>query len=189
MIVSVVLALIGSREVLQRKPTPTKIGPELMRVRERDSSIQPSTHDGFIIVAVLWILVALAALASIYSIYIRNSALAVSVMDDELQADALVSAGLSSLHIGSRFQRRLNVGRAVNSVSGWGESILWCVILRKQPGLISMQPQSLCLPVSLGQSVRREKTRIATPIESSVGVNLQSEATSMMKVHFTVLLD
>jgi len=94
MIVSVVLALIGNREALQRKQTPTKIGPELMRVRKRGSSFQPSTHDDFIIVAVLWILVALAALASIYSIYIRNSALAVSVMDDELQADALVSAGL-----------------------------------------------------------------------------------------------
>src|SRR5690242_21696493 len=94
MIVSEVLTLIGNREILQGKQTWTKIGPELMTVRERDSSFHPSAHDGFIIVAVLWILVALAALASIYSIYIRNAALAVAVMDDELQADALVSAGL-----------------------------------------------------------------------------------------------
>ena len=87
------LTLIGSREILQRKQQ-TKSGPKVMTVREPDSLSQPSAHDGFIIVAVLWILIALAALASIYSIYIRNAALAVSVMDDELQADALVSAGL-----------------------------------------------------------------------------------------------
>ncbi|MGB6351473.1 MAG: hypothetical protein WBG10_15760, partial [Pseudolabrys sp.] len=55
---------------------------------------RPSARDGFIIVAVLWILIALATLASIYSIYIKNSALAVSVTDDGLQAEALVSASL-----------------------------------------------------------------------------------------------
>jgi general secretion pathway protein K len=60
----------------------------------RNRVLRSSASDGFIIVAVLWILVALATLASIYSIYISNSALAVSVMDDELQAEALVSAGL-----------------------------------------------------------------------------------------------
>ncbi len=55
---------------------------------------RPSARDGFIIVAVLWILIALATLASIYSIYIGNSALAVSVTDDALQTEALVSASL-----------------------------------------------------------------------------------------------
>ena len=50
--------------------------------------------EGFIIVAVLWILGALAALASIYAIYVTNTALSLSVNDDRLQADALVSAGL-----------------------------------------------------------------------------------------------
>jgi general secretion pathway protein K len=65
-----------------------------MRVHETNRAPNPSACDGFIIVAVLWILVALATLASIYSIYINNSALAVSGMDDGLQAEALVSAGL-----------------------------------------------------------------------------------------------
>lgn len=58
------------------------------------SAPRPSTRDGFIIVTVLWILIALATLASIYSIYVNNSALAVSVMDDGLQAEALASASL-----------------------------------------------------------------------------------------------
>jgi len=63
-------------------------------VRTPARPIRSSARDGFIIVAVLWILAALAALATIYSIYIKNSALAVTVMDDELQAEALVSASL-----------------------------------------------------------------------------------------------
>jgi len=50
--------------------------------------------DGFIIVAVLWILGALAALASIYSIYVTNTAVSLSVNDDRLQAEALVTAAL-----------------------------------------------------------------------------------------------
>ena len=65
-----------------------------MRVHETNRASNSSACDGFIIIAVLWILVALATLASIYSIYINNSALAVSGMDDGLQAEALVSAGL-----------------------------------------------------------------------------------------------
>ena len=65
-----------------------------MAMHEPDRSPKSSARDGFIIVAVLWILIALATLVSIYSIYINNSALAVSVMDDGLQAEALVSAGL-----------------------------------------------------------------------------------------------
>ncbi|MGA9038230.1 MAG: hypothetical protein WB505_21725, partial [Pseudolabrys sp.] len=64
------------------------------RVHETNRAPNSSACDGFIIVAVLWILIALATLASIYSIYINNSALALSGMDDGLQAEALVSAGL-----------------------------------------------------------------------------------------------
>jgi general secretion pathway protein K len=50
--------------------------------------------DGFIVVAVLWILGALAALASIYSIYVTNTAISLSANDDRLQAEALVTASL-----------------------------------------------------------------------------------------------
>jgi general secretion pathway protein K len=50
--------------------------------------------DGFIVVAVLWILGALATLASIYAIYVVDTAAAFAVHDDRLQAEAVVSAGL-----------------------------------------------------------------------------------------------
>ncbi len=65
-----------------------------MTLREPNCRRRTSARDGFIIVAVLWILIALATLASIYSIYISSSAVALSVMDDGLQIEALVSASL-----------------------------------------------------------------------------------------------
>jgi general secretion pathway protein K len=53
-----------------------------------------TASDGFILVAVLWVLGALAALASIYTIYVANTALAVAVNDDAIQADAAASAAV-----------------------------------------------------------------------------------------------
>jgi general secretion pathway protein K len=50
--------------------------------------------DGFIIVAVLWILGALATLASIYAVYIIDTATAGRVQDDRVQAEGMISAGL-----------------------------------------------------------------------------------------------
>jgi general secretion pathway protein K len=51
-------------------------------------------EDGFIIVAVLWIVAILAALTSIYAVYVANSAVSLSVNDDRVQAEALVTAAL-----------------------------------------------------------------------------------------------
>ena len=45
-------------------------------------------QDGFVLVAVLWILAALATLASIYSSYTVNTAAASLVADDRVQAEA-----------------------------------------------------------------------------------------------------
>jgi general secretion pathway protein K len=53
-----------------------------------------SGSDGFIIVAVLWILAALATLVSVYAIYVTNSAIAVAASGDAAIADPLVSAGV-----------------------------------------------------------------------------------------------
>ena len=51
-------------------------------------------RDGFIVVAALWILGALAALASVYSVYVANAATSVAVNDDALRAEAVVTAAL-----------------------------------------------------------------------------------------------
>jgi len=60
-------------------------------------NLQPAataSERGFVIVAVLWILAALAALATIFSVYLSNSAQALAVNDTGLKAEALVSASL-----------------------------------------------------------------------------------------------
>jgi general secretion pathway protein K len=49
---------------------------------------------GFILVAALWILAALATLAVIFSIYVAKSAVSLSLNDNDIQTDALVYAAL-----------------------------------------------------------------------------------------------
>ena len=49
---------------------------------------------GFITVAVLWILLALASLIAIYSVYISSVAFSVSVDTDHVRADALTYAAI-----------------------------------------------------------------------------------------------
>jgi general secretion pathway protein K len=58
------------------------------------SVCRPSSQRGFVIVAVLWILAALASLAMIFSVYLSVSAHALAVGDTALQSEALVSASL-----------------------------------------------------------------------------------------------
>ena len=55
----------------------------------------PDTSErGFVIIAVLWILVALSTLVMIFSVYLSNSARALGVADTSIAKDALVSASL-----------------------------------------------------------------------------------------------
>ena len=53
-----------------------------------------SSEQGVVIVAVLWILMALSALAVIFSLYLSASAQALAVNDSVLKTEALVSASL-----------------------------------------------------------------------------------------------
>jgi general secretion pathway protein K len=62
--------------------------------RDQVCAMATFSERGFVIVAVLWILMALSALAVIFSLYLSGSARALSVNDTALQAEALVSAGL-----------------------------------------------------------------------------------------------
>jgi general secretion pathway protein K len=60
----------------------------------RFSASRASSQGGFVIVAVLWLLAALAALVTVFSIYLSNSARALAVTDEAVQAEGLVSAGV-----------------------------------------------------------------------------------------------
>jgi general secretion pathway protein K len=62
-----------------------------------DGLLRPRTRrsrDGFIIVAVLWIVMMLAALAAAYAAYLANTALAVRANDSGIELEAMVSAGV-----------------------------------------------------------------------------------------------
>jgi general secretion pathway protein K len=60
---------------------PPRVGPK-------------ASQQGFVIVAVLWILIALSSLAMIFAVYLSASARAMAVGDTALQNEALVSAGV-----------------------------------------------------------------------------------------------
>jgi general secretion pathway protein K len=64
-----------------------------VRVIRAPKSARPA-EAGFVLVAVLWILAALATLATIYSSYTVNSAFASHVADDRVQAEASIRAGV-----------------------------------------------------------------------------------------------
>lgn len=59
-----------------------------------DTRRRANTSRGFILVAVLWILAALATLVVIFSIYLANTAVSLSLGDSDLQTESLVYAAL-----------------------------------------------------------------------------------------------
>ena len=58
------------------------------------ANTRASASEGFIIVAVLWLLAALATFASIYSIYVIETAIGFRTYDDHVRAEALVSGAV-----------------------------------------------------------------------------------------------
>ena len=64
-------------------------------MKSHDSSPpRRAAADGFILIAVLWILGALAVLASIYSVFVVETATAIASHTDRVRAESLVVAGL-----------------------------------------------------------------------------------------------
>ena len=58
------------------------------------SNVCNRARNGFIVVAVLWILAALATLASIYASYVASTVIASRVNDERIQTHALISAAV-----------------------------------------------------------------------------------------------
>jgi len=66
-----------------------------MMAATSDASGRPEARQsGFILVAALWILAALAALTVIFSVYLSSSARALRIEDEQVQAEALISAAI-----------------------------------------------------------------------------------------------
>ncbi|MDC7787292.1 type II secretion system protein GspK [Rhodoplanes sp. TEM] len=62
--------------------------------RARPSPTSGGPCDGFVLIAVLWILAALATLVTIYSVHVSGAATAAAVRDEALLARALATAGV-----------------------------------------------------------------------------------------------
>ncbi len=78
----------------------------LTKTRQRAS-------EGFIVVAVLWLLAALATFASIYAVYVIDTAAAFRTYDDHLRAEALVSGAveLAAYQLTSKAERHPTHGQ------------------------------------------------------------------------------
>ncbi len=57
-------------------------------------SARQESRRGFVLIAVLWLLAALAGLATVFSAYLSNSARTLALNDNALKAEALVTAGV-----------------------------------------------------------------------------------------------
>ena len=64
------------------------------KIRSVLTALPRRQDDGFIIVAVLWILAAMATLASIYAVYVIDTATAFRAHDDVVEAEGIASAAL-----------------------------------------------------------------------------------------------
>ena len=74
------------------------------------------SSDGFVLVAVLWILGGLALLATIYMIYVVNAATSLQVNNDRIQAEASISAAteLAAYYLGAANAEARPTGGAFN---------------------------------------------------------------------------
>jgi len=66
----------------------------MSRPSPKPNDVGAESERGFILVAVLWILSALAVLSAVYSLYVSNAAVAAHVTDDGVNAEAAVRAGV-----------------------------------------------------------------------------------------------
>ncbi len=84
-----------------------------MNIFSGNAETRPTASDGFIIVAVLWLLAALATFASIYAVYVLDTAAAFRTYDDRLRAEALVSGAveLAAYQLTSKAEHHPTHGR------------------------------------------------------------------------------
>jgi general secretion pathway protein K len=84
------------------------------------AQIDRSSSDGFILVAVLWILGGLSVLAAVYALYVVNAAAALGVNDDRIQANASVSAALemTAYYLGAEKKQDRSTHGAFNFRTG-----------------------------------------------------------------------
>jgi general secretion pathway protein K len=85
-------------------------------------------EDGFILVAVLWILGGLAALAAVYALYVINSASALRIDNDRIEANAAASSALEMTAYyltGQKADKRATGGHFTFRVGGHAVTVVF----------------------------------------------------------------
>jgi general secretion pathway protein K len=84
-----------------------------MNISKDTAKTRQTASDGFIVVAVIWLLAALATFASIYALYVIDTAAAFRTYDDHLRAEALVSGAveLAAYRLTSKAEHRPSIGQ------------------------------------------------------------------------------
>ena len=122
----------------------------MRRISARDGAL--SSEQGVVIVAVLWILMALSALAVIFSVYLSASARALALNDTALQTEALVSASLELTAYQLTLAGDEHDRRADRFTSGWTMRTCRHLHLRGRPHRSEFRAQG-----SAGRPVRRAR--------------------------------
>ena len=125
------------------------------------------SSDGFILVAVFWILGGLAVLAAVYALYVVNAAASQEVNNDRIQADASVTAALelTAYYLGAVKEARAADQRAIQFPRRRLER-RGRVPLRAARGSISTRRPSRFWRACSARSARRPMRRNSTPIAS-----------------------
>jgi len=130
------------------------------------------TPDGFIVVAVLWILGALATLVSIYAVFVLDTAASFSAQEDRIRAQGLVSAALELTAY--RLTGPME-GRVAHDVFGFrmGQANI-AVEFRSETARIDLNaaPKELLIGLFAELGAHRVTQRI-TPIGSPAGAMLR----------------
>ena len=143
-----------------------------------------SSERGFVIVAVLWLVAALAALAVIFSAYLSSSARAIALNDSALETEALVSAGVEL----TAYQLRLAREDARPSQGSFrtrlnGSELAVTFVSEAARVDLNAAPKELLanLLTVLGAA---KMTRGSLPIESSAGGPRQRRSVSATKMRY-----
>ena len=135
---------------------------------------------GFVLVAVLWMLAALATLASIYSSYTVNTAAASHVADDRVQAEASIRAGVEMAVF-----RQLALPEAARPARGGFDIRVGRtgvkIRFRSEAARIDLNAAPADLLAGLFTAVGVDSTRAETFAERIVGWRTKARATADTK--------
>ena len=144
------------------------------------------SEEGFILIAVLWLLAALATLASVYSVYTIESAATARVPDDRVRAESAIRAGVELTAY-----RALILPKSQRPTHGAFETRIGDakidVRFRSEAARVDLNaaPKELLTGLFISLGASKSALPTATPIGSSAGVRKPSRMRTIPKRRLT----